>query len=112
MGEIERRFRQVTGFTPYNFQKEAIEYLLDGYSLIVRAPTGAGKSEMVLVPFIYEVNERLPSQLIYSLPNRTLVENLGNRAKRYASFKKLRVAVHHGKRVESQLFEEDIIITT
>lgn len=112
MGEIERRFRQVTGFTPYNFQKEAIECLLDGYSLIVRAPTGAGKSEMVLIPFIFEVNERLPSQLIYSLPNRTLVESLGNRAKRYASFKKLRVAVHHGKRVESQLFEEDIIITT
>ena len=112
MGEIERRFKRVTGFSPYDFQREAVENLLEGYSLIVRAPTGAGKSEMVLIPFISEVNESLPSQLIYSLPNRTLVESLGNRAKRYASFKKLRVAVHHGKRVESQLFEEDIIITT
>ncbi|WP_297436898.1 CRISPR-associated helicase Cas3' [Thermococcus sp.] len=112
MGGEERRFKQVTGFTPYAFQKEAIEYLMDGYSLIVRAPTGAGKSEMVLVPFVFEINESLPSQLIYSLPNRTLVESLGNRAKHYASFKKLRVAVHHGKRVESRLFEEDIIITT
>lgn len=112
MSEIKRRFKQVTGFAPYKFQKEAIEHLLEGHSLIIRAPTGAGKTEIVLIPFIFEVNERLPSQLIYSLPNRVLVESLGNRAKRYASFKKLRVAIHHGKRVESQLFEEDVIITT
>lgn len=112
MGEMGRKFKQVTGFTPYMFQKEAIEYLLEGYSLIVRAPTGSGKSEMVLLPFIFEINETLPSQMMYSLPNRTLVESIGERARRYASYKKLRVAVHHGKRPESQLFEEDIIVAT
>ncbi|MCO6040884.1 CRISPR-associated helicase Cas3' [Thermococcus alcaliphilus] len=112
MGEMERKFKQVTGFTPYMFQKEAIEHILEGYSLIVRAPTGSGKSEMVLLPFIFEINETLPSQMIYSLPNRTLVESIGERARRYASYKKLRVAVHHGKRPESQLFEEDIIVAT
>ncbi len=30
----------------------------------------------------------------------------------YASFKKLRVAIHHGKKAMSSLFEEDLIVTT
>ncbi|WP_297520775.1 CRISPR-associated helicase Cas3' [Thermococcus sp.] len=109
---IKEDFRKITGFSPYSFQEEAAEMLLEGKSLVVRAPTGAGKSEMVLIPFIFEVNDGLPSQLLYSLPNRTLVESIGERARKYASYKKLRVAVHHGKRPESQLFEEDIIVAT
>ncbi|NJE62329.1 CRISPR-associated helicase Cas3' [Thermococcus sp. 21S7] len=105
-------FRKATGFNPYTFQREAMESLIEGSSLIVRAPTGSGKSEMVLIPFIFKINENLPSQMIYSLPNRTLVESIGGRARRYASYKKLRVAVHHGKRPESSLFEEDLIVAT
>lgn len=110
--DVARTFRRATGFNPYTFQREAMGSLIEGNSLIVRAPTGSGKSEMVLIPFIFEINESLPSQMIYSLPNRTLVESIGERARRYASYKKLRVAVHHGKRPESQLFEEDIIVAT
>ncbi|WP_148882543.1 CRISPR-associated helicase Cas3' [Thermococcus aciditolerans] len=109
---IRENFRKATGFDPYTFQQEAMESLIEGSSLIVRAPTGSGKSEMVIIPFIFEINEHLPSQMIYSLPNRTLVESIGERARRYASYKKLRVAVHHGKRPESQLFEEDVIVAT
>ncbi len=105
-------FKKLTGYMPYSFQRLAIELILDGYSLIVRAPTGSGKSEIALISFILGANDMLPARLIYSLPNRTLVESLGNRAKNYANCKNLRVAVHHGKRVESLLFEEDIIITT
>ncbi|ASA77163.1 CRISPR-associated helicase/endonuclease Cas3 [Thermococcus sp. 5-4] len=105
-------FQKATGFSPYTFQREAMQSLTEGSSLIVRAPTGSGKSEMVLIPFIFEINENLPSQMIYSLPNRTLVESIGERARRYASYKKLRVAVHHGKRPESSLFEEDVIVAT
>lgn len=110
--DIRGDFRKATGFNPYTFQLKAMESLIEGSSLIVRAPTGSGKSEMVLIPFIFEINENLPSQMIYSLPNRTLVESIGERARRYASYKKLRVAVHHGKKPESQLFEEDIIVAT
>ncbi|NJE06357.1 CRISPR-associated helicase Cas3' [Thermococcus sp. M36] len=110
--DVRGDFRKATGFNPYTFQLEAMESLIEGSSLIVRAPTGSGKSEMVLIPFIFETNENLPSQMIYSLPNRTLVESIGERARHYASYKKLRVAVHHGKRPESQLFEEDVIVAT
>ncbi len=107
-----RTFRKITGNTPYEYQKTAMESLCEGKSLIIRAPTGSGKTEVAIIPFIHGLNEILPSQLIYSLPTRTLVESIGERAIKYASFKKLRVAVHHGKRVTSSLFEEDIIVTT
>ncbi|WP_202319123.1 CRISPR-associated helicase Cas3' [Archaeoglobus neptunius] len=105
-------FLKIAGFSPYEYQKIAMESLFEGKSLIIRAPTGSGKTEIALIPFIYSLNEILPSQLIYSLPTRTLVESIGERAIKYASFKKLRVAVHHGKRATSSLFEEEIIVTT
>ncbi len=107
-----KTFLKISGFRPYEYQKIAMESLFDGKSLIIRAPTGSGKTEVAIIPFIHGLNEILPSQLIYSLPTRTLVESIGERAIKYASFKKLRVAVHHGKRATSSLFEEDIIVTT
>lgn len=110
--EVVEIFKKFTGGYPYEYQKEAIEHLLDNKSLIIRAPTGSGKTEISLIPFIYGVNYHLPPQLIYSLPTRTLVESIGERATKYASFKKLRVAVHYGKKASSSLFEEDLIITT
>jgi len=109
---INKLFQNIVGGDPYEFQKNAMENLNEGKSLIVRAPTGAGKTEIALIPFILGVNDFLPSQLIYSLPTRTLVESIGERAIKYASFKKLRTAIHHGKKATSSLFEEDIIVTT
>ena len=109
---MKEEFRRVTGFMPYEYQKQAMDFLMDGKTLIIRAPTGSGKTELALIPFIYHLNDFLPPQLIYSLPTRTLVESIGERATKYASFKKLRVAIHHGKKATSSLFEEDIIVTT
>ncbi|WP_042688049.1 CRISPR-associated helicase/endonuclease Cas3 [Methermicoccus shengliensis] len=109
---ITEGFRKLTAVNPYEYQKIAMENLVEGKSLIVRAPTGSGKTEIALIPFIYGVNDFLPSQLIYSLPTRTLVESIGERATKYASSKKLRTAIHHGKKATSSLFEEDIIVTT
>lgn len=86
--------------------------LSKGKSLILMAPTGSGKSEVAIISFLLNKNETLPSQMIYSLPTRTLIENLSKRIQRYASFKNLSTAFHHGKRVESEFFEEDIILTT
>ena len=76
------------------------------------APTGSGKSEVPVTSFLLSKNETLPSQMIYSLPTRTLIENLSERIQRYASFKGFSTAFHHGKRAESELFNEDIILTT
>lgn len=110
--ELISHFKKITGYQPYDFQLECIESLANGKSLILAAPTGSGKSEVALIPFILSKNEKLPSQMVYSLPTRTLIENLSGRTLKYAASKNQSVAVHHGKRVESSIFEEDIVITT
>ncbi len=110
--ELRNTFKEMTGFYPYDFQLESMKALSEDNSLILMAPTGSGKSEVAMIPFILAKNESLPSHMIYSLPTRTLIENLSKRAQIYASFKNLSTAFHHGKRIESELFNEDLIITT
>jgi len=110
--KMNQIFKEVTGFHPYDFQLKAMKILSRGESLILMAPTGSGKSEVPIISFLINKNETLPSQMIYSLPTRTLIENLSERTQKYASFKGISTAFHHGKRTESELFNEDIILTT
>jgi CRISPR-associated endonuclease/helicase Cas3 len=110
--ELKNLFKEITDFEPYDFQMETMEALSEGISTVLIAPTGSGKSEVAIIPFVLFKNETLPAQMVYSLPTRTLIENLANRVQRYSSFKGLKTAIHHGKRVESSLFEESIIVTT
>ncbi|MFQ6089636.1 MAG: DEAD/DEAH box helicase, partial [Candidatus Methanofastidiosia archaeon] len=110
--EYYKMFKLITGFEPYKHQEDVMEFLFQGKSIILHAPTGSGKSESVLIPFMLSLNERLPSQMIYSLPVRTLVNDISDRFKKYANFKWINVVGHHGKRVETPLFYPPIIITT
>ncbi len=112
MSELKELFKEITLFNPYDFQIQCMEALSKGKSIIVSAPTGSGKSEAILVPFIEFANNILPTQLIYCLPTRTLVESIADRARTYAKLKSMRTVAHHGKHAESSLFEEDIIVTT
>lgn len=116
--KIEKFFKEITGFNPYSFQLAAIKSIIEGKSIILRAPTGSGKSEAILMPFLFLYAQNLtgktfPNQLIYSLPMRVLVNNLGDRFKNYCKkIKNLKIAIHHGENPESELFLEDIIVST
>lgn len=44
--------------------------------MLLRAPTGAGKTWAVLAPFFFEGWRRRPSRLIYALPLRTLAQGV------------------------------------
>lgn len=110
--EIAQIFKDIVGFPPYDFQLQSINELSQGASLVLMAPTGSGKSEVPIVSFLSSKDENLPSQMIYSLPTRTLIENLSKRVQKYASSRGFSTAFHHGKRTESELFNEDIILTT
>jgi len=110
---VDDDFRLITGFKElYPHQRETIEYLSNGKSVVLRAPTGSGKSEAVVVPFLTSMNKTLPSQMLYSLPVRTLVDDLSSRFAKYSNVKWLSVAGHHGKRIETPLFYPPIIVTT
>jgi CRISPR-associated endonuclease/helicase Cas3 len=110
--EMKQIFKDIVGFYPYDFQLKSIEVLSKGKSLILMAPTGSGKTEIPIISFLLKKNETLPSQMIYSLPTRTLIENLSERIHKYSYSKGVSTAFHHGKRIESKFFSEDIIVTT
>jgi CRISPR-associated endonuclease/helicase Cas3 len=63
---------------PFDFQIQVAKRLLEGQSVVLRAPTGAGKTRAALFPFLYARHSGLafPRQMIYSLPLRTLVTSL------------------------------------
>jgi len=103
-------FKKITDHDPYPHQIETFEALARGESVILRAPTGSGKSEAVFVPFIELRGRTLPNRMIYSLPMRALVNSLHERFKGYGP--KLDVKAQHGKRTESVLFDADCIVAT
>lgn len=64
----------------HSFQKKAWKYQLDGYSGIVNAPTGSGKTFSVLLPIFapYIENKETPKglQLIWISPIRALAKEI------------------------------------
>lgn len=109
---LERYFERICGFKPYRHQLMTCNALLEGKSVLLRAPTGSGKSEAVFVPFLF--CEDFPKQMIYSLPIRTLVDDIMWRFKSYKENNNLslRIAGHHGKRLETPLFYANVVVTT
>lgn len=92
--------------------------------MVLRAPTGAGKTRAALVPFIYHsvwsTPERFPSQCVYSVPVRVLANQLA--AEYYEVLIEAGLLGHPklGKRVTLQtgeqpgdpIFEGDLVFTT
>jgi len=67
-------FRTATGFGPFEFQ---VRYANEAEPpVLVEIPTGLGKTETTLLPFIYKVAKgtNLTRRLVYVLPMRSLVE--------------------------------------
>ncbi len=64
----------------YDFQIEVAQHLLEGRSVVLQAPTGAGKTFTALFPFLFALFQNLepakfPRKLIYSVERRILVNN-------------------------------------
>lgn len=77
VGAYRAFFQRLTrGRTPYNYQVRVAAELLSGRNVVLRAPTGAGKTWAVLAPFLFEGWERRPARLIYALPLRTLAQGV------------------------------------
>lgn len=112
--DSEELFRSATGFAPYAHQTAAYEALAQGRSIVLRAPTGSGKTEAVSVPFFALRGRTLPSRLLYVLPTRSLVEQTAERAARIAerTAPGATVARHHGRSLETVFFTKDFVATT
>jgi len=106
----------------YPYQERVKELILSGQSVILQAPTGAGKTRAALAPFIEAFFERppdaFPRKCIYSVPMRVLANQF------YADYhelsdqyrrnhrKDISVGIQTGDRPEDRKLESNIIFST
>ncbi|MEO0022322.1 MAG: CRISPR-associated helicase Cas3' [candidate division WOR-3 bacterium] len=88
-----------------------------GFPLLLRAPTGSGKTEVAVAPFLAQfLNRRftIAPRLIYVLPMRVLADSLAQRIEKYAQAisPHITVKVQHGDVSMSPFFVADIVVTT
>ncbi|MFN6455771.1 MAG: DEAD/DEAH box helicase [Nostoc sp. EfeVER01] len=119
---IDEYFQTLTTYAPRNFQGEAIAKLLQRQDILLRAPTGSGKTETAIAPFLFAkaLNIDFPNKLIYVVPLRTLANSLRQRTeilvtnweKVYPSSRSLAVTLQTGENPEDPRFEGDIVFCT
>lgn len=102
---------------PYGYQERVCAELLAGRNVILRAPTGAGKTEAALGPYLLarqREDQHFPRRCIFASPMRTLAKDLHKRAKKVNEDNNLGldVRLHTGEDPTSPELEGDIIITT
>ncbi|CAN5889403.1 CRISPR-associated helicase/endonuclease Cas3 [soil metagenome] len=119
--EIDALFRPVVpSFVAHDFQIKVAQCLLDGKNVILQAPTGAGKTEAALAPFLVarcRNSNDFPLKMMLATPLRTLAKDLHRRACDVAgalgsTCLALDVKLHTGEDTNDDLFEADLIVTT
>jgi CRISPR-associated endonuclease/helicase Cas3 len=113
--DVQEVYQRILGDIPYEHQQKAWYALTQGKSVILRAPTGSGKTEAVFLPFCCESNGQLPSRLIYTLPLRSLANQIERRLRDHAERlgkSTWRIALQHGQKPESVLFAADVVVAT
>jgi len=108
----------------YPYQQRVKELLQSGRSVILQAPTGAGKTRAALAPFIeafFEFSpESFPKQCIYSVPMRVLASQfekeyrgLAQKHARLYRDETLKVSIQTGERSDDPKFQKgDLIFAT
>ncbi|MBE9141966.1 DEAD/DEAH box helicase [Planktothrix mougeotii] len=78
---IDECFYTLTEHQPRHFQQQTIAHLLNRQDVLLRAPTGSGKTETAIAPFLFAkpLKRDFPNKLIYVVPLRTLANSLRQR---------------------------------
>jgi CRISPR-associated endonuclease/helicase Cas3 len=103
---------------PYSHQIQVWEIIETGkYPILLKAPTGSGKTEAVVAPFLSQfVENKFPiaPRLIYVLPMRVLVNSIADRIEEYAKkvSQSISVGIQHGESPNAPFFIDDIVVTT
>lgn len=106
----------------YPYQERVKELIQAGKSVILQAPTGAGKTRAALSPFIENFFDRddgsTPRKCIYSVPMRVLANQFEAEYKKLSSSyqrrnrEEIKVTIQTGERSEDKEFKGDLIFCT
>lgn len=105
---------------PYFYQEQVRDFLLQGRSVVLQAPTGAGKTAAALLPFLHARQnlspEQFPRKCIYSVPMRVLANQFHQEydkiVEREGWQRQLNVTIQTGDRPDDRKLEGDLIFTT
>lgn len=131
---VDSAYQQIVGFAPNPMQKEMFKRIAsDDCAVLLKAPTGSGKTEAVLIPALAGFqDDQLPRRLFLILPTRSLVddhmqriEKIFNRISRMVNRRlslvvdtgaySIRKVWQKGQVIEERhrhLYDGDVIITT
>ena len=119
MIKAEQFYKEYLHIDPYEYQLKMWEYIkvYERSPLLLKAPTGSGKTEAVLAPFLSQFIDNkisIAPRMIYVLPMRVLVNSIAERIKKYAYriSPQITVETQHGDAPNSPFFIADIIVTT
>jgi CRISPR-associated endonuclease/helicase Cas3 len=106
----------------YPYQERVKELIQVGKSVILQAPTGAGKTRAALSPFIENFFDRndgsTPRKCIYSVPMRVLANQFEAEYKKLSSSyqrrnrEEIKVTIQTGERPEDRELKGDLIFCT
>lgn len=110
----------------YPYQETVFNHLMEGRNVILQAPTGAGKTQAALYPFLTALDPapdnpwrgRLPTRCIYSVPMRVLARQFDQKHKnpiaRYRAKYKLEItqSIQMGEQPEDPTFTSNLIFAT
>jgi CRISPR-associated endonuclease/helicase Cas3 len=103
---------------PYPFQRRVAELLLDGQSVILQAPTGAGKTMAAMLPFLESIEHRrdFPRKCLYAVPMRVLanqfVSEYASRVRQAGRDDRIRVAIQTGEHADDREFTATLTFAT
>ncbi len=102
----------------YPFQKRTYDLLSAGQSVVLQAPTGAGKTAAALYPYLraWEEESDFPRKCIYSAPLRVLANQFWDeyeeRERNFGFTRSMAVTIQTGARPEDRKMEGNLIFTT
>lgn len=105
-------------FPLHQFQKDVYERLSAGRSVILQAPTGAGKTRAALYPFFraWEEGSDFPRKCIYSVPMRVLANQFWDeyeaRDRHFGFLKPLNVTIQTGEHPDDPQLRGNLIFAT
>ncbi len=102
----------------YPFQEKVYDLISAGQSVILQAPTGAGKTRAALYPFLraWEYADEFPRKCIYSVPLRVLANQFWDeyeeRERNFGFERPIAVTIQTGARPNDRKLEGNLIFTT